>query len=85
MAAAEGRNLLEGLEGQGAGTVTIPAPVEEDVRSNGRVPGSRETPRDLVSLKVLEEHAMEHQAVVKIVAKPFRVRLNKKRKLKILK
>ena len=73
----EERNHLvaqEGLEGLGTGTVTTPAPVMEDVRSGGRVPPSRETPWDLVSRKVLVEHALEHQLVVRIVTKPFRAR-----------
>ena len=79
-AAVEGRNRLavlvvpEGLEGRETGTVTTPAPVMEDVRSGGRVPPSRETPWDLVSRKVLVEHAMEPQLIVRIVTQPFRVR-----------
>ena len=77
MGAVEGRNLLldqEGLESLVTGAVTTPAPVMEDARSGGRVPPSRETPWDLVSRKVLVEHALEHQLVVRIVTKPFCVR-----------
>ena len=79
-AAVEGRNRLavlvvpEGLEGRETGTVTTPAPVMEDVRSGGQVPALREIPWDLVSRKVLVEHAMEPQLIVRIVTQPFRVR-----------
>ena len=79
-AAVEGRNRLavlvvpEGQEGLGTGTVTTPAPVMEDVRSGGQVPPLREILWDLVSRKVLVEHAMEPQLIVRIVTQPFRVR-----------
>ena len=82
-AAVEGRNRLavlvvpdglEGREGQETGTVTTPAPVMEDVRSGGQVPPLREILWDLVSRKVLVEHAMEPQLIVRIVTQPFRVR-----------
>ena len=79
-AVVEGRNRLavlvlpEGLEGQETGTVTTPVPVMEDVRSGGQVPPLREIPWDLVSRKVLVEHAMEPQLIVRIVTQPFRVR-----------
>ena len=78
----EGRNplgVLDGLERLEVlvtGTVTIPAVVMEDVRSVGWVPPLRERPKDLVSRKVLEVHAMEPQLIARIVTKPFRV--NKK-------
>ena len=76
-AAVEGRNRLAVLvvpEGLETGTVTTPAPVMEDVRSGGQVPALREIPWDLVSRKVLVEHAMEPQLIVRIVTQPFRVR-----------
>ena len=83
-AAVEGRNRLavlvvpDGLEGregrEETGTVTTPAPVMEDVRSGGQVPPLREIPWDLVSRKVLVEHAMEPQLIVRIATQPFRVR-----------
>ena len=79
-AAVEGRNRLavlvvpEGQEGLETGTVTTPAPVMEDVRSGGQVPPLREILWDLVSRKVLVEHAMEPQLIVRIVTQPFRVR-----------
>ena len=65
---------LEVLKDLVGGTVTTPAPVMEDVRSGGRVPPLREIPWDLVFRKVLEEPAMEHQLIVRIVTKLFRVR-----------
>ena len=77
-AAVEGGHLgpeaLEGFKSLETGTVTTPATVMEDVRSGGRVPPSREIPWDLVSRKVLVEHAMEPQLIVRIVTQPFRVR-----------
>ena len=74
MAPVEGRNPLLVQEVLVGGTVTTPAPVMEDVRSGGRVPPLREIPWDLVFRKVLEEPAMEHQLIVRIVTKLFRVR-----------